>query len=58
MISASLKGYWVYRNDAVVVLDWNILLKIGFEKKGNFNKIPFYIKRSMVISGKGLLYLY
>ena len=38
MISATLKGYWLYRNDAVVVLDWNILLNFGFEKKGYFKQ--------------------
>ena len=27
-------------------------------KKGYFDKIPFYIKRSMEISGKGLLHFY
>ena len=32
MISATLKDYWLYRNDAVVVLDWNILLNFGSEK--------------------------
>ena len=39
MISATLEGYWLYRDDAVVVLDWNILLKFGFEKGVPFNKI-------------------
>ena len=34
------------------------VLKFGFEKRGIFNEIPFYIKRSIKISGKGLLYLY
>ena len=33
----------------------NIVLEFGFEKRGILNKIPFYIKRSMEISGKGLL---
>ena len=44
MISATLKGYWLYRNDAVVVHDWNILLKSGFEKRGILNKILFLHK--------------
>ena len=44
MISATLKGYWLYRNDAVVLLEWNILLKFGFEKRGIFNKILFLHK--------------
>ena len=35
------------------------VLKFGFEKKGVFlTKIHFYIKRSMEISGKGLLHFY
>ena len=35
------------------------LLKFGFEKRGIFFlKFYFYIKRSMEISGKGLLYFY
>ena len=33
-----------------------IALKFGFEKRGIFNKIPFLIKRSREISGKGLLH--
>ena len=44
MISATMKGYWLYRNDAVVVLDWNILLKFGFEKRDILNKIPILHK--------------
>ena len=32
-----------------------LALKFGLKKRGIFNKIPFYIKRSMEISGKGLL---
>ena len=39
MLSAILKGFWLYRNDVVVVLDWNIL-KYGFEK-GYFNNFIF-----------------
>ena len=31
----------MYRNDAVVVIDWKIVLNFGLEKKGVFNKIPF-----------------
>ena len=58
MISTTLKDYWLYRNDAVVVLDWNILLKFGFEKRGILTKFHFYIKRSMEISGKGLLHFF
>ena len=34
----------MYRNDAVVVLDWNMFLKFGFDKKGIYNKIPFLHK--------------
>ena len=50
MISATLKGYWLYRNDAVVMLDWTILLNFGFEKRDIFFNISiFYIKRSMGI---------
>ena len=41
MIPATLKGYWLYRNDAVVALDWNILLKFGFEKRFFFKKSNF-----------------
>ena len=33
-------------------------LKFGLEKRGIFNKIHFYIKRSMEISGKGLVHFY
>ena len=36
----------------------NFILKCGFEKRGIFNKNLFYIKRSMEISGKGLLHFY
>ena len=55
MISATLTGYWLYRNDAVVVLDWKIVLKFGFEKRGIFNKNPFLLKRTIEISEKELL---
>ena len=34
------------------------VIKIGFEKRGILTIIQFYIKRSMEISGKGLLYFY
>ena len=44
MISATLNGYWLYKNDDVVVLDWNILLKFGFEKRDIFNRIPYLHK--------------
>ena len=33
-----------------------IALKFGLEKRGIFSKIPLYIKRSLEISGKGLLH--
>ena len=35
-----------------------IVLKFGFEKGAFLTKFHFYIKRSMEISGKGLLYFY
>ena len=34
----------MYRNDAVVVFDRKIVLKLGFEKMVFFNKIPFLCK--------------
>ena len=34
------------------------VLKFGFEKRVFLTKIYFYIKRSMEISGKGLLHFY
>ena len=46
----------MYRNDGVVVFDKQISLKFGFEKRGILTKFHFYIKRSMEISGKGLLH--
>ena len=58
MVSATFKCYWPYRNDVIVVLDLNIGLKIGFEQRGIFNKNHFYKRRSMEISGKGLLHFY
>ena len=58
MISPTLKGYRLYRNYAVVALDWNILVNFGFEKRGIFNKIPHLHKRSMEISGNWLLHFY
>ena len=35
-----------------------IVLKFGFEKMGIFNKIQFYIKHSMEITGNGLLHFF
>ena len=51
MISSTLKGYWIYRNDGVVLccLIEKFVFKFGFEKKSHF-----YIKRSIEISRKGL----
>ena len=44
------------------MLVWSLIekfvLKFGFEKRGILTKIHFYIKRSMEISGKGLLHFY
>ena len=39
-------------------LNEKFVLKFGFEKGGIFNKNLFYIKRSMEISGNGLLHFY
>ena len=53
MFSATLKGYWMYRNDGAVVFAPTIVFKFGFEKRDIFN-----IKCSMEFSGKGLLHFY
>ena len=52
MVSAILKGYWLYR---MMLL---IRLKIWLLKRGILTKVRFYIKLSMEISGKGLLHFY
>ena len=56
MVSATLKGYWLYRNDAVVVLDSS--QNLALKKEVFSTKIHFYINRSMEISGRGLLHFY
>ena len=49
----------MYGNDGAVMFDWKkIVFKFAFEKRGIFNKIPFYIKRSMEIFGKGSLHFH
>ena len=40
-MSATLKGYWMYRNDGAVVYLQKNVFKFSFEKRGIFNKIPF-----------------
>ena len=35
-----------------------VVTKFGFEKGVSLTKFPFYIKRSMEISGKGLLHFH
>ena len=55
MVSATLKGYWLYRYDGAVVFDWKIRLKFGIEKGVFLTIVYFYIKRSLEIFGKGLL---
>ena len=58
MISATLKGYGMYRNDGGVMFDWKNVFKFGFEKRVVLTKFHFYLKRSMVISEKGLLHFH
>ena len=42
MISESLKGYLMYINDGLWRLIEKVVLKLGFEKRGIFNKISFF----------------
>ena len=51
MISATLKGYWMYRNDGPVVFAPKIVFNFGFEKGVFLTKVHFYKKRPMEISG-------
>ena len=46
----------MYRNDCVVCLVVNTVFKISFKKGIFFSKFPFYIRRSVEISGMGVLH--
>ena len=58
MISTTLKA--IERTEIIVPWCWieKMSLNVVLKKRGIFNRIQFYIKRSMDISGKGLLHLY
>ena len=56
MISATLKAFESTEMTVLWCLIEKMPLKFGFEKRVFLTKFHFYIKRSMDISGKGLLH--
>ena len=59
MISATLKGYWMYRSMLLWCIIKIIIFNSGFEKMVFFlTKFHFYIKHSAGISGMESLHFY